>query len=289
MSTLAKVFVVLNLLLAAGFLYVTLVLYAKRVKYKERWDNQREAHVLDVQNRNERIEGLEGVKTDLTMKVESLNTQRKTLEKDVETLRLNNMMTLDRWMNAETQKQTLAGNLEDKDAELMRRHNQINTMHKVILKQQQALKVARNNERDAKNQMVELESQLNNVRNQLADVSRDKARIEKDLHHHNWIIEELLDAGIPVTEIVFGSRRMPQKAVEAQVLAVRRDVNLVMLSVGKDDGVKKGDKFTIFRDDKYIGKIEIETLFDDMCSGRILPELTREDIKQGDMANSRVY
>ena len=43
------------------------------------------------------------------------------------------------------------------------------------------------------------------------------------------------------------------------------------------------------RDDKYIGKIKIEALFDDMCSGRIMPEMTREEIKQGDQANSRVY
>ena len=120
---------VLNLVLAGLFLWVTLVLYAKRVKYKQRWEQSKEAHVLDVNNRNDRIVALTEVKSDLTMKNNNLNTHKKSLEKTNETMRINAMMVLDRWMNAETQTQTLNGNLEDKDAELNRRHNQINTMH----------------------------------------------------------------------------------------------------------------------------------------------------------------
>ena len=172
---------------------------------------------------------------------------------------------------------------------MKRRHDQIDNMHKVILKQQQALRVTEINRRNAESQKIEMENELNKVRQQLADVLKEKTRVEKDLHHYTWMIEKLLEHGIPVADIVFGGDGQPAPPIPSRVLSVRNDVNLVMLSVGKSDGVKKGFRFIIFRGDQYIGKVEVESLFDNMCSARILPDWTKKEIKEGDTANTRVY
>ena len=48
MSTLAKVFIILNLVLAIGFAFITLTLYAKRTKFKDKFDGEVEAHSTTV-------------------------------------------------------------------------------------------------------------------------------------------------------------------------------------------------------------------------------------------------
>jgi hypothetical protein len=177
-----------------------------------------------------------------------------------------------------------------KDDELQRRHDQIDRMHKIVLKQQQALEVAKANLRNAQNQRIEMENELNNSRQQLVAVQKEKARLEKDLHHNSWIIQTLMDHGVPVRESVWsGEPTGPVSPIEGKVLAVRPEVNLVMLSVGSDDGVKKGFRFTVYRGEQYLGKIEVETVFSDMSSARILTDWTKDQIKENDDASTRVY
>jgi len=64
---------------------------------------------------------------------------------------------------------------------------------------------------------------------------------------------------------------------------VRPEVNLVMLSVGSDDGVKTGYQFTITRGEKRIGTVEVEKVFADMSSARII-RAWKDAIKEGDAA-----
>jgi len=74
-------------------------------------------------------------------------------------------------------------------------------------------------------------------------------------------------------------------AISANILAVDNNVNLVMLSVGADDGVRKGDQFTVFRGEEIVGKVLVERTFQDMCSARIvIPPMTRKRMKEGDKA-----
>lgn len=289
MSTLAKVFVVINLLLAVIFTGVTLTLYAKRVKFKEFYEVEKESHESTRNNLGDKINALETEKTHLITERDNLTRDNKELQSRLDTVKNSYKEAMDQYLKADAERQTLLAKNEEKDNELQRRHQQIDNMHKIVLKQQQALKVAKTNERIAIDQKIEMENELNGTRQQLADVRKEKSKVEKDLYHHNWIIERLMDHGVRVNDIVFGGGELPVPPIDGQVLAVRRDVNLVMLSVGTDDGVKKGFKFTIYRGDRYIGKIEIEKVFKDMCSGRILPRLTKEEIAEGDSAATRVY
>ncbi len=57
---------------------------------------------------------------------------------------------------------------------------------------------------------------------------------------------------------------------------------MVMISVGSDDQVRKGYRFTVYRGERYVGKVEVEKVFSDMCSARILSDWTKEKIKEGD-------
>jgi len=91
-----------------------------------------------------------------------------------------------------------------------------------------------------------------------------------------------------VMNMVHG-RSTPAPVVHAKVLAVNNEVNIVMLSVGSDDGVKKGHVLTVYRGKKYIGQALVEKVFKDMCSARILASSRAGDAKEGDDADTRRY
>jgi len=84
-----------------------------------------------------------------------------------------------------------------------------------------------------------------------------------------------------------GSPPRPAPAIHAKVLAVDNTVNLVMLSVGTGDGVRKGDVFTVFRGRKYIGQAMVEKVFPDMCSARVVASSQAAAVKEGDLADTR--
>ena len=64
--------------------------------------------------------------------------------------------------------------------------------------------------------------------------------------------------------------------------------NLVEVSIGKDDGVRVGDKLDVYRGGQYIGRINITRSEDDKAVGEILPTYSRGFILKGDRVDSRL-
>jgi len=289
-NTLSKVFVIVNLVFAVAFCFMTLTLYSKRVDFKGKWEEEKELHRRTAEDKNREIAALKNEVNGLTKALEVAKRDVQEFAAKHEELQEQLKQRADELFDVRSQRDLLVERDQAKDEELKRRHEQINRMHMIILKQQQALEVAKANYRNAQNQRVEMENELNSARQQLVAVQKEKARLEKDLHHNSWIIQTLMDLGYPVREIVFGSEPTgPTTPVRAKVLAVRPEVNLVMLSVGSDDGVKKGYRFTVYRGEQYVGKVEVEKVFSDMSSARILTDWTKSQIKEGDDASTRVY
>jgi hypothetical protein len=59
-------------------------------------------------------------------------------------------------------------------------------------------------------------------------------------------------------------------------------VQLIEISVGADDGVKKGGTVEIFRGDRYLGRAEILRADPDRAVGRVMREFQQGQIQEGD-------
>jgi vacuolar-type H+-ATPase subunit I/STV1 len=292
-STLAKVFVVLVLVLAIAFCFMTLTLYSKRVDFKDRWEVEKKAKADMEALLNGKIEDLS---KELTDKKRELALKKQTVdditsrikERDIEIKELKDDLLESKQQGAA--KEVL---IAKQRTELDRRHSQIDEMHKIVQNQQRALTVAKENEQQSIREKIDMENQLNTKIQQYRDLTKEKAKIERELSHQNWVVQRLIEVGVPVADIVYSDRNVvqPEKPIHAKVLAVDKSVNLVMLSVGSDDGVQRGSTFTVYRKDQYIGKVEVERTFRDMCSARILPVFLGpgKEIREGDNAANRVY
>lgn len=289
MNTLAKVFVVANLVLAAGFCFTSLTLYAKRVDYKAKLEAEREAHRRTTKEFEEKVSTLEKSVDALSSELEFAKRDLKEMgdkfaskEEELRTTQID-LLTRDK------ERRVLLARNNAKDQELRRSYDQITRMHTLLLGQQKAVEVMKENLRNATNLKIEMENELNSAKQQLVAVQKEKVRLEGDLEHHSWILETLIKHGVPVRDIVYEAEPRPVEPIHAKVLAVRPDVNIVMLSVGTDDKVQAGYRFTVYRGSQYVGRVEVEKVFADMCSARILSEYTKEPLREGDDASTRVY
>jgi peptidoglycan hydrolase CwlO-like protein len=74
------------------------------------------------------------------------------------------------------------------------------------------------------------------------------------------------------------ARQKPQ----GKILVVNREFDFVMISLGRMSGVKTGDKFGVYHDDKLVAELEVERVYEDMCSAVILREERKSRIYEDD-------
>jgi hypothetical protein len=60
------------------------------------------------------------------------------------------------------------------------------------------------------------------------------------------------------------------------------NVTIVMISVGENEGVRRNQKFMIYRNETYIGQFVIDTVWADMAAGKTVEEMMRDVPKAGD-------
>ena len=143
---------------------------------------------------------------------------------------------------------------------------------------------AKASEKAARDMYDDTRTDLNDTRIRLSMTERAKGKLETRVAKLEYKLSKAREAGF--IEGLEGGDVIPTAPVRGSVLAVRADTNIVMLSVGVDDQVTQGLELTISRGNDYIGKVRVERVFADMCSARILPDLTKGDIREGDDASA---
>ena len=67
---------------------------------------------------------------------------------------------------------------------------------------------------------------------------------------------------------------------------VNPELKYVMLSVGREDKVTKGMRFYVSRNAKYVGEVQVDTVYPKACSASfVTPNM---EVEAGDQANTRL-
>lgn len=272
MSFVAKVFVVFNLLLSALFLYFAMHVWTAQTKWEKMYwvEKARTVEALAAQQKFE---------VDLAQRVGKEQQSVAGLKKDLTTVRMEKNTVVDeiielksKLTQAENDRQLVNAQKDEVAREKDRLSQELIKARSIILKEMQAYQVALDNATKYKNEKAEMEVQFNQSVGELTALKRDRNKIEQDLSLANARLEKYM--------ITYGPQEMTEDlampAIESVVLAVRNDVGLLMLSAGSQQNVKAGYRFTISRGADYIGKVQVEKVYGDMCSAKILTELTNK-------------
>ncbi len=286
MSTIGRIFSVLNVILAAAFLGFAATNLAAHQSWKKKHDDlntsmgQRvadldgklQAAIADGQAKQNDLDttgqALSNEKSSHLSTQESLNNERNRAAKneariaEIQDLLGEYKQMLDGWETARQQAETQAR--ESIDARY-------------------AAEQARD---DAIAAQTEAESQLEIATKNIADLEI-KLTSEQKAHQSAQTKLASLVAATGVTLEEIGSA---QPDVRGAVLQVSPDPapGLVTINRGSNDGIKRGMTFEIFNGSTYKGTMRVDSVRETMCTGIILRAVPGVSILQGDSAATRI-
>src|SRR5262245_15494916 len=265
MSTVAKVFVVLNFLLAVVFLGSAAAMLGHSDNWKAKHDKKSQ-EFTDAQTawNTERIT-ITGERDKLASEKNKSDSDKNAAVAEAAALRTN----LDSLQKSHND---LAASLAASTRALQVAQSTIQNGRTLVDDLQKERQGLIDNLTQARTQMDaavkmqnQLELNLNDLQRQHQDSLAKLSSTETSLKHANFEIAQWKSAypgAGPGTE---------QPDQSGRVLAVDNENNIIVISLGSEDGVKAGYRYTISRGSNYVAQIEITNVEAKQSAGRALP------------------
>jgi hypothetical protein len=275
MSTVAKVFVVLNLLLAVFFLGSAATILGNQDAYKARLETERTLHGATLAERAKQISDLQASERSLQGQVNEARSLMTAARAEADARKAANDQ-----MAAENAK--LAAAYEASAKALLVASNtikeiraQIDTLTTERTALIQRVQTAESQRNDAVVVQNKLELDLENLSAQYQDTLAKLNAAQEDNQRLRFNQETALRTGTPIAD---GA----QPAQRAKVLAADNDANIVVISLGSEDGVRVGFKYTVSRGSRYVGQLVIDKVEAKLASGRLDRGLSTGPVNVGD-------
>jgi len=284
-SIVGRVFIIINFIVSIGVLIFAMTVWTAPTKWQKMYEQERASNIArKMENEVKQNELAEGIATrDQVIK------QYKVMAKQERTERIKREDDL---VEVKSELDKVKGDVASKTAQIESQTSMINLLnndiktHKdIILKQQQAVTLAQDNEAKARQEKAEMENELNAKIQQNGTLGRDLKTAQETLATQNARLE-LIAKRVP--QEFFGPEgEAPAVALpDAKVLAVKPELDIAVLSIGSANGVKAGVRLTISRGDSYLANAQVERVYPDMCLARLI--LKKGEVQVGDEAKSSV-
>ena len=281
MSGLAKFFVVINLVLALFFFAVSATLFQSQKDWKGAAETAVENAEETVAMAEKMKETLQGVVDEKSRNNESLTREKEQLSSSILTLQNSNGDLRKSVAQLGTKIDDLDSRIAQKDEHIQDKDSNIARLEEEITRLSTEIDTAG----DAKKLAERLRNRALLDKEQLAQqteaLNKELTALKEDYDDQQLLISRIVDSGIRLPDI--GVITPPP--IDGMVVGVQEGV--VVLSVGKDDNVEIGYEFTIYDGNRFIGKVQVTKVLDDMSGCTIL---FQEDsgIREGHKASTRL-
>lgn len=262
MSTVAKVFVVLNFLLAALFLGSASALLGHSDHWKARHTTDTTKLSADLNTEKNRSKALESELSKTQADKTASDTAAAERKREAETLQTQNATLKEKFDSllashaAATRALQIAQNTIDNVQKLVgvlqeSRKTDIDNLTKALAEKNEAVKMQN-----------ALEANLNDATQQLKDVLAKHATTQTELQRALFELESYrkLYPNGPGTE---------QPWQVGKVLTADAANNIVVVSLGAEDGVKVGYRYAVSRGNQFIATITIMSTQAKMAAGKV--------------------
>lgn len=285
MSALAKTFTVIVTILSIAFISMESALF----HHSKNWRDAFVALAKDYQGARQAFDqGEKNLKTQIETRDKSIQSRTDELDR----LRAAYAKLADETLSKSSQ---LAQKMQEFDklldqntktvALVETQENRIAALERDLTRTQDEREQALQDKETAENQVARLTSIKTSLEKDLSELRVDYTTTKQGLEDYKIMEQQLIAAGVDIPRIV---KMKAAPAISAKVLAVQDDVKpgLVLLSVGKKDGVQEGYEFTIYRAAEFIARVVVVRTLDDMSGARVV--FKRSDIQKSDEASTRV-
>ncbi|OHB71771.1 MAG: hypothetical protein A2W23_00535 [Planctomycetes bacterium RBG_16_43_13] len=278
MSILTKVFVILNLLVAAVFFAVVANLYAMRIDWPNKLHKEANEHYLTYKTKTAEIE---------TWNVAFKNIRDQyNIERDKVTKFEGALQAKDEIIsNQEREINTLQGRLDFLQQEIDRiitletvMTRQITELQTKVEEYKRNLELAQGRYQNAQQAFLYAKQDVDNFSKQLAALEREHVTVTRETKKLKEVLAEVERRGT----------RLPQmgtKALSGKVMSSSEELKICVLSIGEKDGVQVGQEFAISRGDKYIATVVIDRVDETFSVARVL--FQKESVAVNDDARNK--
>ncbi|MFH1753736.1 MAG: hypothetical protein ABH875_06090 [Candidatus Omnitrophota bacterium] len=126
----------------------------------------------------------------------------------------------------------------------------------------------------------------------LSSARKEKRSLEKQVQEY----AERLHRGEPEV-IIFTRSELPsdissgllpqemmaqRESLEGKILGINEDYNLVIISLGRQDGAKLGDALSVYRENRFIGSLKVVEVEPSTCIAAALPNWRHVKFREND-------
>lgn len=285
MSSIGKIFVVLNLVLAAAFVGWAANAVSTSGDYKKKYEDAVAAAGKDKMALDEELKKVRAdlglSKTDLQNAVSARDEAKRAQERL--TTENKDLASANATLGASITKiETTLGEITAS------RDKAFDDTKKALAAQKAADEARRTAElaqQAAEEAKAAAEGQLRDVQAQVASLEKEKTKLVNETASLQTSLDSLVAmTGTPISEVTSVAK------IDGAVLGIDTSVapGLVAINVGSTQGVKRGHTFDIFDGATYKGQVKIEFVHADMSSGLITRPVPGQTIRQGDGATTRL-
>lgn len=283
MSTMSKVFVVLNLVLALFLVGTNASMLSNNDDFRRKLMESEESRTKERAKAKTDLDLVNGDKATRDLENRALQNQKADLESQLGTQKA----TADQFRNDNNQLRNAidAINLSLKSvqgdlADVQGRNKALMDSNETCKKETADAKKA---QMDAEDDRARIEGDLKRATDDVAEKERQLAEATKERDNLRAQLEALTKLGVPVAELI--GNNVP--LIEAKVSEV--GPGFVVLSVGEHDSVKVGYSFHIYRGAEYIGRVVVDRVLPDSSTARVTLKNSKNlEFKALDSATTRL-
>ncbi len=287
MSLLAKVFVVIQTVLIMVYLGMTASLYQHRRDWRTSYMKLKGRYQTAVSRAAKEIDAL---RTFVSAKGELVSAKKREV-RSLKTELDHALQTSHRNHNLFIEKSKEASQIRDNLNRLSNRLDQAMQNNENLQTRKEELEglldTATTRREIAEGQVARLSNLTTSLEQDLGDMRKSYASNRRLLREKELLISMAESQGVNFAQLLPGP---PVPAIDGKVVAVKTDLDppLVLLSVGADDKVEQGFRFSIYRGSTFVGKVVVEKVLRDSAGCRVLFTSKGGNIQAGDSAATRL-
>jgi hypothetical protein len=278
MSGLAKVFLVINLVLAIIFLGTSATLFSVRKDWKTESEKFQAAYVKQF---DQQVADIKKLEENVGLWTNVVSAQFA----ETVSLRTDNKALTDKLNAASAELTQAKTEIGKKDAVLTKQQTELTDLSGQVKSLATTLDAAKKSSDDANDKARKFNSLANQNVLQSQQLQEQLEAALKEVESLRAENEQLkIQVNLAATGVTPGNTTPAGPPLKGKVMGVRED--LVVLSLGKDESVKPGMVFRVSRGSQYVGEIQVRTVYKDMSGAQIVYLVEGTQIQEGDDAQT---
>lgn len=280
MTLVGKILVVIITILSLVFMSMAVAVFATQTNWKAE-TAKRDQRVKDKQKEVDRLRAdFSGLAKTYTDELTAHGADNKKAQDELKEAMSAYQQLRDRY--DETKKQAAEDTTRAKLA-----MDEVATRRKEAAELADQLKKAINEKELIGKKAFETDQKLIELQTQIAVAEERNKSLQQ---RSSELIAILTEKGLP-TSLEDKTIIENPPDVEGVIKKVDAVSRLVEISIGSDDGLRAGHKLDVYRvkpSGQYLGRVEVRSVDPDQAVCRIIPELKRATIQEGDLVSTRI-